>query len=154
MKQADIRGILLAVTSMFLFSMYLVAVQCFLRDENPLTITFYVISFASVAFCAVAGGPATLLNYGRDGVLIALALGLVPTVLAVTLLYMAIGTIGSSYTSVFSTLEPVTTVIASWIILGDPIAPWQVAGGLLIIIGIVWPNIDLLRQGHGATHPA
>jgi len=81
---------------------------------------------------------------GLTAVVIILAMAAV-LALAVTLLYRAVELVGSAKASICSTLEPITTVLASALILGEAIVPIQVAGMFLILAGILLPNIRLLR---------
>jgi len=46
----------------------------------------------------------------------------------------------------FSTIEPVTTVLLAAFILGEPTDGIQFAGMFLIIAGIIAPNIGLIRK--------
>lgn len=141
----DSRGLLLSVGAMIIFSCYLTTVQLALKGENPLTLTFYVILFAGCVHSTLAGGPTTIFRLSPHCLLVAAGFGLFCTILAVTLLYRAVELIGSPYASIFSTVEPVTTVLASWLLLGEPLLMVSLAGMGLIIAGIVLPNLHLLR---------
>lgn len=138
-------GVLWACVSMTVFSAYMLLVQRLMRGERPLTFSLYVIAFAGLAFALLRGLP-DLGSITPVQAWVALALGLVPTALAVTLLYMAIEAVGSAYASIFSTMEPVTTVAAAALVLGEPVFARQLAGAALIVAGIVLPNLSLLRR--------
>ncbi|MCK9239387.1 DMT family transporter [Desulfocurvus sp.] len=145
MREAAPVGMLWASGAMIVFSAYILLVQWLMRGERPLSFSLYVIVFAGVAFGLLRGLPAPgELTLAQAGV--ALALGLVPTVLATTLLYTAIEAVGGAYASIFSTLEPVTTVAAAALLLGEPVFARQLAGAALIVAGIVLPNLALLRR--------
>lgn len=141
----DLHGLLLSVASMLMFSVYLTIVQYALKGENPLTLTFYLILFAGSVHSVLAGGPGTILRLPPHCLLVAAGFGLICTIVAVIFLYKAVALIGSPYTSIFSTVEPVTAVLASWLILDEPLLPVSVLGMVLIIAGIVLPNLHLLR---------
>jgi drug/metabolite transporter (DMT)-like permease len=70
--------------------------------------------------------------------------GLIPTFIAVTLLYIAVEKIGSVYASIFSTVEPIVTVTASYLILNENIVFIQIVGAIFILGGIILPNYTLL----------
>jgi drug/metabolite transporter (DMT)-like permease len=142
-------GLLLSVGAMAVFSAYLVAVQFLLKDENPMTMTFYVFCTAGLVWTFAAGGPGAYASLSAEGLLVALGLGLVTGVSAVVFLYKAVECIGSPLASIFSTVEPAAAVLASWLILGDPVSWLNVAGMALIICGIVWPNLRLLKRAPG-----
>ncbi|MGE4552198.1 MAG: DMT family transporter [Desulfovibrionaceae bacterium] len=145
LQRADPLGLLLALGSLVVFTLYLILVQRFLAGRDPFTLTFWVLLSAAVAM-AVATPWSGMAHLSPRALTIGALLGLVPTALAVTLLYQAVIRIGSAYVSVFSTLEPVVAVLASWAMLGEPLDPLKLAGAALIIAGIVWPNWKLIRN--------
>jgi drug/metabolite transporter (DMT)-like permease len=152
-KGISLYGITLAMISMIGFSVYLVTVQFFLRGEPPLRVTFYALVFTALFF-SLLHSPLGLLTLSIQKISIICALALVPTVIAVSLLYRAIEQIGSAYTSIFSTLEPIVTVILAAAVLGEEIVAIQVIGMLLIIAGIIVPNMENLffpRDAKGST---
>ncbi len=138
--KVDGRGLILAVGAMVTFSVYLIACQVFLKQEEPLSVAFYVICFAAVTFNLLAG-PTRILNWGVSHVMFGGGIALISTVMAISLLYLAIERIGSTYVSIFSTIEPVTTVLGAIVILGENVAAWQLAGMFLIVAGVVLPNL-------------
>jgi drug/metabolite transporter (DMT)-like permease len=142
-------GLLLAFVSMLVFSAYLLSLEYLLRGEDPRSISFYVVVFTALVY-TLAAPPTRFpgLDLASQGLCV--LLGLVPTALAVTLLYRAVELVGSAKASICSTLEPITTVLASALVLGEAIVPVQLAGMALILLGIALPNFRLLRQ----TKPA
>jgi Predicted permeases len=137
-------GLLLATTSMLIFSVYLIFLEVLLRGENPRTISFYCVLSAAAVYTAMSP-PVGFPQLDASAKLLTLALGLVPTALAVTLLYRAVELIGSARASICSTLEPITTVLASALLLGEDVVAIQVGGMALILAGIILPNVQTLR---------
>jgi len=147
LKEVDTVGLMYATGAMAFFSSYLILVQVVLKGLKPLTATFYVMLFAAVAFNisgAMAGTPLAWLMPRADTFLIGLGLGVVPGVIAVTLLYLAIEKVGSSLACIFSSIEPVVTLTASAAFLGENVVLLQMAGAALIIMGIIIPNARTL----------
>lgn len=142
-------GLGLATASMLIFSVYLIFLEVLLRGENPRTISFYCVLFAAITY-TVAAPPTGFFQLDASGKLLTLFLGLVPTALAVTLLYRAVDAIGSARTSICSTIEPVTTVLASAAMLGETVAAVQVAGMALILGGIALPNLRTIAAARAA----
>lgn len=143
-------GLVFALAAMAVFSGYLLLVQVLLRGEEPLRATFYVILFTALGF-TLWNGPANLLEAAPDRLGLGLILGLVPTALAISLLYAAIEKIGSAWVSIFSTFEPVATLAAAHLLLAEDVALVQLGGAALIIAGIVLPNARLLRIRRAAA---
>lgn len=145
-------GVYLAVAATCIFSFYLICLQGLLRGENPRTVTFYVVLSAACVYTVLAP-PTGFLALDGHGMLLALSLGLIPTALAVTLLYEAVDRIGSAYVSICSTLEPIATVVASAFLLGETIVPVQIAGMVLILLGILLPNLGLIPLWRQTRQP-
>lgn len=144
-QAVDIRGIWFALICMVTFSIYLTLVQRFTRNDDAKRVSIWVIFFMGLTVSMISS-PATILDQPLKGWLIALGLGLIPTALAISLLYRAIESIGSAYAAMFSTVEPVTTVLLAALVLGEPVDGIQIAGMTLIVAGIIIPNINLIRR--------
>jgi drug/metabolite transporter (DMT)-like permease len=144
LKALDIRGILFAAATMLTFSCSLIAMQIFLRGERFLTLNFYMVLFTGLIFVPFSN-PLLIADLNARQILLCLSLGLIPTAFAYVFLFRAIETVGSGYTAIFSTFEPVTTVVMAWLVLHEDIVPYQIAGMLLIIAGIILPNLRKLE---------
>ncbi len=149
-KHLDPVGLIYAVAVVAVFSAYLLCVQAVLKGEKPLRMTFYVVLSAALTYNLV-NGPAAFLDMTPTRLGLGLILGLVPTTVAASCLYLAIERIGSAYTSIFCSLEPVATLVAAHLLLGEEVAALQLAGVVLIVAGIVLPNLRLLFQRHLAA---
>ena len=139
-KALDAGGIVLAVVTTIIFSGCMIFTQIFLRGERPLTMSFYMVLSTGLAFAAAGGGVPSFALDSRQWTL-TLSLGLVPTAIAYVFHFRAVETVGSAYTSIFSTFEPITTVVMAFAVLGEDIVFPQIAGVLLIVAGIVMPNL-------------
>lgn len=136
-------GLMLATVSMLIFSVYLICLEWLLKGENPQSISFYCVLSAAIVY-TIMSPPVRFPELDLGAKALTLALGLVPTALAVTLLYRSVDLIGSASASICSTLEPITTVLASALLLGEDVVQIQVAGMALILVGIVLPNTKVL----------
>ncbi|MDI6725404.1 MAG: DMT family transporter [Smithellaceae bacterium] len=133
-------GIIYAVVNMIVFSGYMIAAQIFLRGEKPLVMTCYMAMFAGLAF-SFFHSPLKIMDSGPEQILIGLSLGLIPTVIAYFFSFRALREVGSGYVSIFSTFEPVTVLVLGYLVLGERMFVYQVFGMVLIIGGIVLPNL-------------
>lgn len=145
-------GLTLAVASMLIFSLYLLCLEYLLVGENPRTISVYVVVATALVYTTMAP-PTRFPDLDMFTKALTILLGLVPTALAVTLLYRAVELVGSAKASICSTLEPITTVLASALILGEAIVPIQVAGMALILAGIALPNLKVLSLAKQPDKP-
>ncbi len=151
-RSLDPVGLMYGLAVSGVFSGYLLCVQALLKGEKPLRIIFYVVMGAALAY-NVINGPEKLLDMTPVRIGLGLLLGLVPTTVAASLLYLAIERIGSAHVSIFSSLEPVATITAASLLLGEEIGGLQWAGVAFIVGGIVLPNARLLLS-RPATAPA
>lgn len=69
-----------------------------------------------------------------------LYLGILSSVVAFFLLNYTLSHLPASRTSVFMNLTPVISVLAGIIFLGERLAVWQIAGGVLILLGVWGTN--------------
>lgn len=66
-----------------------------------------------------------------------IALAIVATVLPSFMMSQAMKTIGSTNVSIITSIGPVSTILQAHWFLGEPIIPAQIAGTLLVIVGVV-----------------
>jgi len=144
-RSLDLRGVLFAFLAMLVFSFYLIYVQKTISNVKPITFSFYVILTAGLSF-TLFNNPIGILNLNNKQIVLVVLIGIIPTFLAVMLQFIAIEKIGSVYTSIFSTIEPIVTVSASYFFLDDNIVIQQVMGMFMIILGIVLPNLKILKK--------
>jgi drug/metabolite transporter (DMT)-like permease len=145
-RQMDPRGLILATLAMISFSGYLIFLQKSLLNIDSTVFSFLVIVFAFLQ-CSIVYHPFDSPMLSLQQWIICFLLGLVPTVFAIVLLYKAIGGIGSSYTAIFSSIEPAVTILASAFVLHESVVFLQIMGMGLIIAGIMVPNFRAVR-GH------
>lgn len=145
LQQMNMKGILLTCGAMLTFSTYLVLIQKLLKGESPYRATFYILLFACISF-NIFGDVSEYRTMTSQQMLIGLWMGVFPTAIAVIALYLAIERIGSAWTSIFSSIEPVVTLVAASWFLGEKIVAYQAAGAALIIAGIVLPHLIAVRK--------
>ncbi len=144
-------GLALAFGAMATYSFYFVALQAAVKNERPMILTFFVIVFAAVSF-NILGDPSYLLRISRPGWIYGGSLALFSTVMGLAFLYLAVERLGSAHAAVIFTVEPISVVTLSWLVLHEKIAAWQVAGMVLIVSGIVIKNLVVARKA-GPAHP-
>ncbi len=133
-------GIIYALLNMIVFSGYMILAHVFLRGQKPIVMTFYMALFAGLTF-SIFHNPLKILDSGVEQLIIGLALGLIPTAVSYVFNFKALEKVGSSYVSIFSTFEPVSVVIVAYLLLGEQIFFNQMLGMVLIISGIILPNL-------------
>ena len=72
-----------------------------------------------------------------DGIAYAACVVLISSVVPTLFFYFAVRRIGASSASRLATVEPVTAVVLSYVVLGDAILASQIAGGVLVVGAVV-----------------
>jgi drug/metabolite transporter (DMT)-like permease len=131
-------GALLALGASVTYGTYILFGSRITRRTTALVSTTYVITAAAAVFLLYGGATGGLVVMAASGWWAAAGTALVATVLAVLLFFAGIERLGPSRTSIISTLEPVGTALLSAALFGDRLGGWQIAGGLLVLAGIIW----------------
>ncbi len=140
-------GVIFGISAMVVYSIYLIIIQHFLKEENPLSLSFYTILFAFVSFLLIFRPTIEPLSLYQ--ITIVTSLGLISTVVAIGFLFAAIDIIGSSLTSVFSSFEPVITIFLSMAVLKMGMNSYQIVGAVLILFGVFLANLYHIRSKKG-----
>jgi drug/metabolite transporter (DMT)-like permease len=134
------------VTAMF-YAGYLLAVKA-LRDRGEATLHLMAVSTTLSAFLllpvALATGeaffPRTL-----EGWLILAGLALVSHAAGQGLIAYALAHLPAAFSSLSLLFQPVMAAAFAWVLLSEPLVPLQIAGGLIVLVGIY-----LARRGSSA----
>jgi len=135
-------GLAVAIT----YGAYLVAGERAMRGIDPVfivanllgssAIVYWIVTLATGAFFL----PSTPAAIG--GVV---GIAVVGSVIPIVTLFASIRLIGSSDASLVSTIEPLFTVVLSALIFGERLTRLQLAGGALILIGVLLLNLKFRK---------
>ncbi len=130
-------GIAFAIAAAVFYSLYIVVGSWLGRRVAAFPVSTIVIVSAAAVFivASVARGPQW--PQTPAGWMAVAAIALLSTVAAITLYFAGLKRIGPTRASTLSTLEPLVTVTLAAIVLGERIAPVQMAGGALILAAVV-----------------
>ena len=140
-------GIVYALSAMLIYSIYLIFVQILVKKENPISFSFYTIFFAFLSFFIISLSSFSLPKNVHQ-LAVGILLGLIPTFSAIVFLFLAIELIGSALASIFSSVEPVFTIIMAYILLHITLNKYQLIGGFLIILGVTLENLYHSKRSH------
>jgi drug/metabolite transporter (DMT)-like permease len=133
-------GFALVLLAMLALSTYIVLSRPIMRSVPAHGGSAVTLGSTAVILIVVAlgyGGDLSL-GGGTRGVVLVLLLAVVSTALPITLFLVGIRHVGAGRAAVYSTIEPVVTVISAGMILGERIGTLQYAGGVLILTAILW----------------
>jgi drug/metabolite transporter (DMT)-like permease len=86
---------------------------------------------------ALAGTPSQLATLPPAVWLNGALMAVISTVLPIYWTALAIARLGPAQTAAFGNLGPVLTVLAAWVLLGEPLSGWQLGGLALVLVGVM-----------------
>jgi len=144
-RELNLTGILFGLAAPLTFGTYLTLSQVVLKNDRPGTVALYMSLFTGLGYM-VANGGVEMLSLTAPQLSIAVALGIIPSAIAILTLYIAIDLIGATYVSLFSSIEPAITLILAGILLSENIVIFQIFGVIFLIAGIVLPNLSVIKR--------
>jgi drug/metabolite transporter (DMT)-like permease len=125
------------VTAMF-YAGYLLAVKG-LRDRGEATLHLLAVTSTITALLllpvAVAAGE-PMAPQSASGWWILIGLALISHAAGQGLIAYALAHLPAAFSSVSLLFQPVMAAIFAWLLLAEPLVPLQVAGGLIVLVGI------------------
>lgn len=142
-------GSILVFGSALAYAVYLVGAGHTIARIGATRFTAYVMTVASAAcllqFAATHAVTSLVLPVRVYGLSIAMAL--FSTVLPAFLLAAAMRRIGSMHTSMIGSIGPVSTILLAYVFLGERMSPEQIAGSILVLIGVLMISLKKRAQG-------
>ncbi len=129
-------GCLLVMVSALTYALYIIFVNVSksIRAIPTTRLLFYVLWWGSLVYLAMIPlGYGVTVPSAPSGWLNLAALAVIPTMLSLACTTRAIQMIGSTPTAILGALEPVTAVVLSVMVLGQPLTARDVLGGALIV---------------------
>lgn len=142
----DLTGTALALASAAVYSVSILAADRLLRDADPIATSTALTAGTAAAFLSLAGVGGTLFEFGGPtGIAVAIAAALVGSVFALTAFVSSIRLLGPATASLLVTVEvPIGLALAA-VVLGEGLAPAQLAGAAAVVAAIVGLQVRLPR---------
>jgi len=129
------------------YAAYLVAGERVMSRLDPVFATTNVMTAAAVVYWTVTLATGTFfLPTTAASIAGVVGIAVIGSIIPIVTLFASIRIIGSSDASLVSTIEPLFTVALSALLLGERLTGLQLAGGALILTGVVILNVRW-RQG-------
>lgn len=137
-EQVSTVGFVLGISAAMVYSFYIVLGNRLLKKADALVTTTLVCSAAAFVFLVYGGVTGQLvLDFPFSGWAAIFGMAVFATVIAILGFFAGMSHVGATNASIISTIEPVITVILSWFLLGETISLIQLAGGGLILAGVL-----------------
>jgi inner membrane transporter RhtA len=130
-------GVLIAFASAVIMAFYMLVGERLGKRLQPQTSVFYGFTMAALLWLILQPPwrfQATAL--APDALPLVLAVGVVGTLIPFGIFLAAINRLDATRAAILATLEPVTAALISWVWLGEHLDAWQLAGGLLVLVGV------------------
>jgi drug/metabolite transporter (DMT)-like permease len=134
----DIQGIFFAIFSAVLYAFYVVGIASrHLKELDSTVLTFYICLFSCISslFLEVLGGN-WVWNFTMHGIFYMVMVSIFCTAIALILFAKGVNMIGPTSASILSTLEPIVGIVASFLVLKEPLS-WQIIFGSALVIASV-----------------
>jgi drug/metabolite transporter (DMT)-like permease len=143
----DLTGALLALGASVTYTAYILVSDGIVGEVPPLALSLLVLTGASATF-AVTGLVTGALDFRlpAEAWLWLVLIALVSTVVAVSAFFAGLRRVGPSEAAILSTFEPPVTVALAFLVLGERLAPLQLAGGALVIAAVVVLQVPARRR--------
>jgi drug/metabolite transporter (DMT)-like permease len=139
-------GVAWALLAAFVYACYIVLSSRFGKDAPARALALHLAQVSALVCAALAlAGPGLALPRAPRAWAVVAAIGVVPTVVAMTTFLAGMAIVGPTRASVLSSLEVVVTLVLALTLLGERLTPWQWAGALLILGAVAWQNFGALR---------
>jgi drug/metabolite transporter (DMT)-like permease len=142
-------GVGFGLAAAAIYAVYIVVGTRLASRVDPLALAAIVAAAAAAVFVAAVLAGAPRWPRSGSGWLAIAGIAIVSTVAAITLFFAGLARVGPTQASTLSTIEPVFTVLLAALVLGETIAPVQLAGGALILAAVV-----LLARAPSQSLPA
>ena len=132
-------GVALSVLSALIFALYFSLAERILKRYETPTLLIYGFGFALLAwaiFRPLWTLPWTDDHAARSGCFCSGVL-VVATVIPFGLTLAAVKLIPAARVGLTATIEPVVAALVAWLVLGEHLAPAQIAGGAVVVVAIL-----------------
>ncbi|MBX6366592.1 MAG: DMT family transporter [Rhodospirillales bacterium] len=140
-------GAALVFAGSVMYAVYLVAGTEVIHRVGALRFSAYALVVASL--CAIvqflAVRPLSALALPVEVYVVAFVMATFSTVLPVFMTSEALRRIGANHVAILGALGPVTTVFLGWLGLDEELAPLQILGGVLVLVGVVLVSVKPAR---------
>jgi drug/metabolite transporter (DMT)-like permease len=133
----------LGVLAGILYAAYLISLKS-VRSQFTTARVMTASCVSAAAICLVAALIANeeIMIHTLRGLLILVALAWMSHVLGQSLIAGALAHLPASFSSITLLINPLSTTLLAWLILGEALSPLQGAGGAVLLLGILLARFD------------
>lgn len=133
----QLTGILLAVLSAVIYSIYIIVGTNVMKHVSAMQSSLVIFASAAAVYGLLVAANGPHLPATRAGWLAVAGIVVVATVIPVTTFLAGLEKIGPTNAAMLSTLEPVVTVLLAGMLFGEHLATLTILGGSLILAAVI-----------------
>lgn len=127
-------GVALGVASAVIFSIYMIVGSIVISKADSFSASTIVIIAAALVFGIIVALKGVKFPTTFNGWIAVFAISLISTALGFVTLFAGLKRIDPANASMIYTLDPVVSVVLAVIVLGEPMAPVKIFGGVMILV--------------------
>ena len=134
--QVNLTGVLLALTAAIVYALYILTGNRLVKEIRSLFDTAFICLCASITFFTVGASTGQLqFIIQPQGWWALIGVVMISTVVSMFTFFKGLDLIGSTKSSILSTVEPFVTVLLSTLLLGEHLTWLQLVGGGTVLAG-------------------
>ena len=131
-------SIILSLGAAFIYSIYILVGSKIVKQGTAIQSSTVIIISAAVVYGGLISIQGPAFPVTLSGWISVIALALISTVLAVVTFLAGLERVGPTNAATLSTIEPVVTVTLASLVLGEIITPLRIAGGMMILLAVIF----------------
>lgn len=136
--ELNLEGVFYALGAAVVYSLYITISGKAVKNISPNVVSFYIILSAGIAFMLAGLFTNSLdFNISLKGWLSIIGIAFFSTGVAIITFFKGLQLIGPSKASIISTVEPIVTTFAAFVLFREQVTLTQVLGGSLVIFAII-----------------
>jgi drug/metabolite transporter (DMT)-like permease len=142
-------GVLMALGASVTYTIYILVSTKVLRNVSGEVASFYVMGAAALSFILSNSLTGSVnISWSLQAWVWVLLISAVSTIIAITTFFQGVQLIGPSRSSIISSIEPVTSIIAASVVFTESLNIYQSVGGLLIVLATLVTAFSEKTQKH------
>lgn len=136
-------GYILMIIASIFWSLYTIIIRIHSKELSIMKITAYSLTFASIFFIMITLKDILKMevrDFSVEAWMGVLFSGIFVLGISYTLWNIGIQKVGAVRTAVYANLPPFISILFGGLVLGESIAILQIAGGLTIVLGLMYSN--------------
>lgn len=143
----NVLGVLLALGAAAIYSLYIIIGNRVTSSVPPIVTSAYIALFASMSFFTWGVFTDSLhFSFNKTGWIAIIGVAIFSTVVSMLTFFVGMNKTGPTRASIVSMVEPIVTILFSFVLLHEQMAALQILGGAIVLTGAVLVIIAKEKQ--------